>query len=308
MVEVFPFERWFEKWDLLERLDICIPWGNYEIRVLRFHLTSFHPGRVIDFHNHAEFELHFIPRGKGKVILGEQMYPLAENMLYLTGPGVMHYQEADAKEAMDELCLHVDIVDKPREDVDPWEAAEAEECIAKLRHLPLIPAPDTHKAMSCFLEAYELCDSKPTGYYTSIKHLVVGILLKTARAYAIEGIRAEAPRRDMTAYRYQYAVQFMEANHSSAITLDAVAEKLNISTRQLQRVFSEASPEGTFGKVLEKIRLRAVCRRLEDGMQTVEQIALAAGFSNATYLHNVFRKRLGMTPATYRKLKLIHKK
>lgn len=307
MVEVFPFERWFEKRDILERLDISIPWGYYEIRVLRFHLTSFPPGRVIDFHNHAEYEFHFIPRGKGTVILGEQIYPLSENMLYLTGPGLLHYQESDMKEPMDELCLHVDIVKKQRENVDPWEAAEAEECIEKLQTLPMFPAPDSHHAMQCFLEAYELCDSKLTGFYTSIKHLVISILLKTVRAYVREGIRAEAPRRDMTAYRYQYAVQFMEANHSYPITLDTVAEKLNISARQLQRVFSEASPEGTFGRELEKIRLQAVCRKLEDGTQTVEQIALSAGFSNATYLHNVFRKRLGMTPAAYRKNKLVQK-
>lgn len=61
----FPYEVMFEKQDLLERLDIQIVWGHYKIKVLRFHLTSFEPGRIIDFHNHSEFEFHFIPRGRG---------------------------------------------------------------------------------------------------------------------------------------------------------------------------------------------------------------------------------------------------
>ncbi|GGH28680.1 helix-turn-helix domain-containing protein [Paenibacillus segetis] len=298
----FPFEIMFERQDMLERLDISIQWGHYEISVLRFHLTSFPPGRVIDFHNHAEFEFHLIPRGKGMVILGDHMYPLSEGMLYLTGPGVMHYQEADAEEAMDELCLHVTIVEKPRDGVDPWEAAEAEECVQKLKELPLVPAQDYHKAMKCFLEAYEACEGKLTGYYTSIKHLVISILLKVTRAYDSGGVGAAAPVRNMLTYRYQYAIQYMQANHSATVTLENVAEKLNISSRQLQRIFKHMDPDRSFSRVLEDIRLQAVCRQLEESPVPIEQIAQSEGFTNATYLHTVFRKRLGMTPATYRNL------
>lgn len=296
----FPYEIMSEKQDMLERLDISVLWGHYEISVLRFHLTSFPPGRIIDFHNHAEFEFHFIPRGKGKVILGEQMYPLSQGMLYLTGPGVMHYQEADAEEAMDELCLHVSIVEKLREDVDPWEVAEAGECVEKLRNLPPVPAHDYYRAMKCFLEAYEACDGKLTGYYTSIKHLVISILMKVIRAYDSGGMGTAAPARDMLTYRYQYAIQYMEANHSATVTLENVAEKLNISSRQLQRIFKQIHPDKTFSRILEEIRLRAVCNRLETSSTPIEQIAQSEGFTNATYLHSVFRKRLGVTPAAYR--------
>jgi AraC-like DNA-binding protein/mannose-6-phosphate isomerase-like protein (cupin superfamily) len=293
----------FEKHDMLERLDISIQWGHYEITVLRFHLISFPPGRVIDFHNHSEFEFHFIPRGKGEVILGDLKYPLSEGMLYLTGPGVMHRQEVDSEESMEELCLHVDIKEKFREEVDPWEVAEAETCVQKLKQLPLIPAQDYHSAMKCFLEAYEACEGKLTGYYTSIKHLVISILLKAVRAYDSGGIQIEAPVRDMLTYRYHYALQYMKANYSGTVTLENVAEKLNISARQLQRVFKQADTDKSFSRSLKDIRLQAVCRKLEESNYPIEQIAKSEGFTNATYLHIVFRKRLGMTPATYRNTK-----
>lgn len=299
----FPYEVMFEKQDLLERLDIQIVWGYYKIKVLRFHLTSFEPGRVIDFHNHAEFEFHFIPRGKGLVILEDQTYGLSEGMFYLTGPGVMHYQAASSEEAMDELCLHVDIIPCERTECDPWEAAEAEECIGKLCRLPLRPKQDLHGAMACFLEAYQVCDGRPSGYYTSIKQLALSILMKAVRAYDDGVITAEAPIRNMMTYRYQYAIQYMEANSSANLTLESVAEKLNISARQLQRTFQQMDANKPFSKLLEEIRLNAVCRRLEESDLSIEQIALSEGFANATYLHAVFRRRIGMTPAEYRKTK-----
>nr|WP_305953432.1 AraC family transcriptional regulator [Paenibacillus sp. P32E] len=295
------YQMMSQKPDILERLDISILWGHYEITVLRFHLTSFPPGKIIDFHNHAEFEFHFIPKGKGKVILGEQEYALAEGMLYLTGPGVMHYQEANCEEAMDEFCLHIDIKEKPRDGADPWEVAEAEECVGKLRHLPLFPIRDRYHAMDCFLEAYEAYDGKLSGYYTSIKHQVISILLKAVRAYDLGGIVTEAPVRDMLNYRYHFAIQYMKANISSGVTLDTVAEKLNISSRQLQRVFKKVNPEQTFSRILEDIRLQGVCHKLSESVLSIEHIAQSEGFANATYLHNVFRKRLGMTPAVYRR-------
>nr|WP_285860072.1 MULTISPECIES: helix-turn-helix domain-containing protein [Paenibacillus] len=303
LVNSFPYEVMFEKKDMMERLEIIVSWGHYEIRVLRFHLTSFDAGRFIDFHNHAEFEFHFIPRGKGAVILEDTPYSLAEGMFYLTGPGVMHYQEASPEEAMDELCLHVDIVPRFKSDVDPWEAAEAEECIEKLRHFPLKPTQDTHHAMHCFLEAYEAADMKYRGFYTSIKQSVISILLKAARAWDSGDTGAEAPIRDMLEHRYHYAIQYIEANYTNNLTLDNVAEKLNISARQLQRVFRSMDENRPFSKIVEDIRLRAVCRRLEESSMPIEQVAQTEGFSNATYLHSVFRRRFGMTPAAYRKSK-----
>lgn len=292
-----------EKSDILERLDITVPWGHYEIHVLRFHLVSFAAGKKVDFHNHAEYEFHFIPRGKGMVILEDQAFTLSEGMFYLTGPGVMHYQEAAAAAAMDEFCLHVDITYKFRHDIDPFEAAEAEECMEKLNKLPLAPAYDSHQAMDCFMEAYKVCDTRSTGYYTSIRQLVVSILLKSVRAYDSGEVGTEAPSRDMIAYRYQYALQYIEANYTANLTLENVAEKLHISPRQLQRVFKQSDPQMPFSRVLEEVRLQAVCRKLEESDLSIEQIAHAEGFSNASYLHVVFRKRKGMTPTAYRRSK-----
>lgn len=300
------YEPMWEKQDALERLDLRIRWGDYEVRVMRFHLTSFPPGKVVGFHKHEEYEFHFIPRGKGKVIIEDQSFMLREGMLYLTGPGLMHYQEADQYEAMDELCLQVDIIKAGRDslvraaDLDQWEQAEAHDCIDKLAHVPLHPVMDIYRAMPYFLEAYEACTDNIMGSYTTIKHDIVQILLRTARAYSNEPIYSDFPERDMKSYRYRLAMQYLRANYAGSVTLEDLSERLNISSRQLQRILKEQHPERSFSGILEDIRLSAVCDRLIQSDQPVEQIALAEGFSSGNYLHQVFKKRIGMTPSQYR--------
>ncbi|WP_141500488.1 AraC family transcriptional regulator [Paenibacillus luteus] len=304
----FPYEVMHERQDALERLELCIRWGSYDIHVLRFHLTQFPPGRIVGFHKHAEYEFHFIPQGKGKVIIVDQEYALKPGMLYLTGPEIMHYQEADALEAMDELCLHVDIVDRLEQGLhddsrsyDDWEAAEARDCIEKLKSLPHSPAADLHQAMPRFLEAYQACNDNFVGSYTTIKQAVIQILLRAVRAYDSANEQKHFPTRDMKAYRYRLALEYIYANYDGFITLEDVADKLNLSTRHIQRLFKELHHGHTFSRILEDIRLNVVCRELQESDQSVEKIAKLAGFAGGNYLHAVFRKKFGVTPSEYRR-------
>lgn len=310
MMNNFPYETMQGRQDALERLDLRIYWGNYEIRVIRFHLTSFPPGKIVSFHKHAEFEFHFIPRGKGTVILVDEPYALQEGMFYLTGPEVLHYQEADPEESMDELCLHVDIRDlsqvpdagqSPRPYADPWEAAEAHDCIEKLRTLPLKPVMDTYRAMPFFLEAFNASQQKYLGLYTTIKNCIIQILLRAVRAYEPEPREAELPSRDMKAYRYQLALEYIHANSSGEVVLEDVADKLHISSRQLQRIIKDQGGGRSFSEILEDFRLQEVCRKLVETRWSIEKIAVQGGFSSGSYLHTVFRKRYGYTPSEYRR-------
>ena len=185
----FPYELMKDRQDALERLDLRVYWGRYEIRVLRFHLTTFPPGKIVSFHKHAEYEFHFIPRGK------ERYY--GRRALWVAGRHVLSNRSECASlsgggcaEPMDELCLHVDII--PRDEVsdhespalppsDPWEMAEADDCMEKLRGLPLKPTMDIHRAMPYFLEAYQASQEKYSGLYTTIKQCIIQILSRCTR-------------------------------------------------------------------------------------------------------------------------------
>lgn len=298
----------------LDRLDIRFRWGDYGFRILRFHWTAFSPGKVVGFHKHAEFEFHFIPRGKGVVLMDDLTHPFHEGMFYLTGPDVEHRQEADDEEGMDELCLHIDIIklgqthSQRQQEADlsgeRWEqgaeAEEADECVRRLRELPRVPTADAYGAMEGFMTAFMAWTNNEPGMYTTIKQAVIQILLRAVRAYGQHQAGANLPTRDMNAYRVQLATQFIAANFMGPITLEDVAEKIHISGRQLQRIFRD-NGLGSFSDYVESVRLERVCESLLATEEPIERIALAKGFTSANYLYTVFRKRFGITPGTYRK-------
>ncbi|MDB4868882.1 MAG: AraC family transcriptional regulator [Cohnella sp.] len=302
----FPFSRMFGKPDALDRLDIRFRWGDYGIRVLRCHLTAFQPGYVIPFHKHSEFEFHFIPKGKGKLILAGRPFALHEGLFYLTGPDVVHQQESDPDDPMHELCLHCEIVplsrgqDNVGDFGEALERREAEECVETLRTVPLEPVLDSYHAMGSFLEAYRLWEEQPLGFNTLMKQAIVQILLRTARIYARSSRIPTIPERDMNDHRFQLASQYILDNESSPLSLEEVAERVNISPRQLQRIF-RSEGQTTFRDYVEDVRLSAVCAELIRTDRPVEDIALEHGFSTPNYLFPVFKDKFGMTPTAYRR-------
>lgn len=302
----FPYARMVNKQDALDRLDLQFRWGDYGIRVLKCHLAAFAPGQIINFHKHSEYEFHFIPKGKGKVILVDQTYDLHEGLFYLTGPDLVHYQESDDVDPMYELCLHLDIVPLGSGGEaggwgDELEAAEARECIALLDRMPLVPVADRYHAMNGFLEAYRIWEEQPAGFYTLMKQAIVQILLRLTRVFVNPDGRTGIPERNMSYHRYELATQYIQDNESLPISLEQVAATIGISPRQLQRIFRREGGT-TFHDYLEHIRLTAICSDLVRTDDPIEEIALRHGYANPNYLYPVFKNKYHATPSAYRKL------
>ncbi|MFC4808359.1 helix-turn-helix domain-containing protein [Paenibacillus sp. GCM10023250] len=305
MAKPFAYSLMAERNDAIDRLDIQFRWGGYGFRVLRCHLTSFAPGKIVRLHKHSEYEFHFIPRGKGTVVMEDNVYPLHEGLFYLTGPNVIHQQEADAREAMDELCLHIDIVPIKESEQeaswgDPWERHEAEACIRALDNLPRRPHVDQYNAMAWFLTAYRAWNEGQPGAFSTIKQAIIQILLRSARMSAIPNVTFEPPSRSINEHRFRIATQFIHDNYAQPLTLQEVAERIPISARQLQRVFREQGEE-SFTAYLENYRLSQICSAIVEGSRPIEQIALEHGFASSNYLYYVFKKRFNMTPKQFRK-------
>ncbi|HHT9008940.1 TPA: GlxA family transcriptional regulator [Burkholderia cenocepacia] len=95
------------------------------------------------------------------------------------------------------------------------------------------------------------------------------------------------------------AILLMEQHVGRALPLDELACKLDLSTRQLERLFKAEtgkSPQA-FAK---QVRLRTAAWLLTSSDRTVADIASSCGFADASHLGREFRKQFGVPPATYR--------
>jgi transcriptional regulator GlxA family with amidase domain len=100
--------------------------------------------------------------------------------------------------------------------------------------------------------------------------------------------------------RARAALMLMEQNVESVLGIEEIAEKLNVSRRQLERIFLlelNTSPASAY----QRIRLEAAMKLVTDTNKPLIDIALDTGFENVSHFIRRFKKAFNITPTTLRR-------
>jgi transcriptional regulator GlxA family with amidase domain len=96
-------------------------------------------------------------------------------------------------------------------------------------------------------------------------------------------------------------VQRWIADHPAGdLSVEALAERANLSPRHFARAFA-AEVGVPPGRYVERTRLEAARRHLEDTTDGVEQAARACGYRTTETMRRAFIEALGVSPAEYRR-------
>ena len=80
--------------------------------------------------------------------------------------------------------------------------------------------------------------------------------------------------------------------------IEEVAQLLCVSVRSLQRLLNAAGV--SYSNLVERCRCRAACESLELTRHSIQEIAAALGYSDASSFARAFRRWTGTTPRAYR--------
>lgn len=84
------------------------------------------------------------------------------------------------------------------------------------------------------------------------------------------------------------------------LTVPALAQHLAMSPRNFARVFTREM-KTTPAKFVERLRVEAARRRLEESQNSMETIANQCGFGSINSMRNVFQRTLKISPGQYRR-------
>ena len=89
-------------------------------------------------------------------------------------------------------------------------------------------------------------------------------------------------------------------NLHKPLTVPVLAQRVAMSPRNFARVFTKEM-KTTPAKFVERLRVEAARRRLEESQNTMETIASECGFGNVNAMRNVFQRALRTPPGQYRR-------
>ena len=89
-------------------------------------------------------------------------------------------------------------------------------------------------------------------------------------------------------------------NLQKPLTVPLLAQRVAMSPRNFARVFTKEM-NTTPAKFVERLRVEAARRRLEESHNSMEMIAGECGFGNVNSMRNVFQRTLKIAPGQYRR-------
>lgn len=99
------------------------------------------------------------------------------------------------------------------------------------------------------------------------------------------------PLRDLQAW----VVEHPRADH----TVEALAARVAMSPRHFSRVFSAQVGQSP-ARYVERVRVDAARRRLEESRRSVDEVASEVGFGTAETMRRAFLRQIGVGPSAYR--------
>lgn len=128
--------------------------------------------------------------------------------------------------------------------------------------------------------------------------LAIRLLRRHSNVSGSPGFASKSPvgYRDR---RLRRAIDYVEAHIAEDIGLAEVAGAVGLSVTHLTALFNSGTGEPPH-RYLMRRRFERACELLSDPHMSIGDIAYRCGFANPQHLATVMRRRLGVTPTTYR--------
>lgn len=92
--------------------------------------------------------------------------------------------------------------------------------------------------------------------------------------------------------------RFIEANYPEVINLEKLAADHHMSVRNFIRRFRQATGNTPL-EYLQRVRIEAAKKLLENTREGIENIALQCGYEDISFFRKIFRRQVHMTPKEY---------
>ncbi|MCL2361119.1 MAG: AraC family transcriptional regulator [Defluviitaleaceae bacterium] len=124
--------------------------------------------------------------------------------------------------------------------------------------------------------------------------------------YLLKGSSIPEPlqHREMASSKREHvlkAIHIMEADYSQPLTIAHLADRININSNYLSKIFKEEMGM-SIKQFLTKFRLGVAATKVRLSRKSFKEIATETGFEDSLYFSKLFKKQYKCSPSEYRKM------
>lgn len=274
-------------------MDIRFSMNNISIHALNIAFERF--TQTIPSHSHGNgcYEIHYIPFGYGKLIADGQYYDISPNTLYITGPHVEHAQTPVQSDPMQEYCIYLKIRCTSQD-------LKTSPVINAFTSMPFWIGEDTQGIHALLKQLFDELEHRYTGHQNQVRLLLAQMLIYTVRNYELHPVSHDSFSCNNAAESKSIIIEEYFLYEYQSLSLNTLAGRLKLSTRQTQRLLMEYYGK-SFQQKKTEARMSVAAILLSDHTRSITSIAEDLGYSSAEHFSSAFRKFYQSSPREYRK-------
>jgi AraC-like DNA-binding protein len=256
------------------------------------------------WHYHPELELHFVIKGEGVRLIGDNISNFSAGEIVLLGQNLPHTWRCHEEyfQYNDELEVEAIVIQFMPECLGRYllglpEAYLVPKLFEKAKSGLLITGEAREKLAELMHKAVKATDLDRIIIFLSI----LKILSETDEVESIASKHhAFTQSNESDALRINKVCNYTLSNYKKEITLEEVASISNLSVTSFCRYFKLITKK-TYYDFLIEIRISQACRLLIEDKLPTEVICFDCGFNNVSNFYRHFKKITKMTPLEYKR-------
>lgn len=278
---------------LLEEMDM--PDYSFPIKIHPIFKKRKNKKMIIN-HWHPHIELLFFTSGKAEMTIGLNSFQVKENDLVIVNSNEMH-AGISLSDELEYYCIIFDTALLKSSSIDPCD---------KKFILPLINNQllfnnkinmnkDVNTCINTIIKEYH---AKDLGYELQIKGCLYTFISLLIRHYTKDYLsEAQLLKRDKNLKRINPILDHIEINSSQKMTIDELANMVNMSRYHFCRVFKETTSKSP-NDYINQIRINKAEHLLKNSTLNVTEVAMETGFNDLNYFSRLFKKYKNQTPSS----------
>lgn len=264
-----------------------------ESKIQLFKVFSGTLDEIVQMHAHTKggYELHLIDDGKGILDTEDDQYALSKNVLYVTGPNVLHKQTPDLEDPMHELCVYLKIPNTKHTDSAVHFFASRAFWIGK-----------SNAAVRQIFKQM-VAESEKNGLWKEsvLSSLAIRLIVEMTRLYFPENTGALLPPQDTDLNENRsWILDQLLLEDCSNVKLEDFARGMGVCPRQAERIIKEHYGS-SFKKLRYESKMAMAATLLEQEDISIEDCSVRCGYSSVTAFSTMFKKKYQITPKAYQK-------
>lgn len=245
-------------------------------------------------HTHSYCEIYYLKRGTCVYTVNKAQYHLEAGDLFFVAAGEPHGTRYEGQGVCERIIVFCKPERMPKELMERFPEIER----TLKTSCKVIINNELRRVVEDFLATLLQENSYPRRYSSELLKLgTICLVLQLLR----DGIFSYEEMSSKEGYSsdIEKALKYIALNYMMPLTLSGVAAYCNLCPTYFSRKFKLITGR-TFKEHLNYIRLRQATQMLSTTDDSVTKIAMACGFSSSNYFKDLFHKKTGMSPRTYR--------